>query len=340
VKAALSVSPGGPESVRVETVDAPTPGPGEVRINVHTCGVNYSDLLFVADRYQLRPLRPFTPGGEVSGVVDAVGQGVPELAVGDRVLAIVGWGGMAEKLVAPAGLVIQLSDRVPLGTAAALIFTFGTAWHALRDRAHLQPGETLLVLGAGGGVGQASVQLGEVLGARVVAAASTSEKATAAGAANTVVYPPGPFGTDTARQVRGLLREALGARGADVIVDPVGGDYTEPALRSLATGGRHLVLGFTAGIPKLPLNLLLLRSGLLVGVDWRVFIDTQPDRFRESCRELLDLCADGRIAPRIAHSFPLESAADGLALLARRGSVGKVVVTVNADVEEAPIRGS
>ena len=328
MRALLSTAPGGPETLALQDVREPEPGPGELLIRVMACGVNYPDVLIIDDRYQFKPPRPFAPGGEFAGVVEAVGAGVEGWAAGDRVVAVTGWGGMAEKAVAAAAQCVPLPDAMTFENGAALLMTYGTALHALKDRARLQAGETLLVLGAAGGVGLAAVELGRAMGARVVAACSTEEKAALAlerGAAETVVYGADPV---DGRALAALFKAACGPRGADVVFDPVGGGLSEPAIRSLAPLGRHLVIGFPAGIPKLPLNLLLLKEASAIGVFWGAFTVRDPDRHRAAVAELFAMHAAGAIRPHISARHPLERGGEAIRELAERRAIGKVVVMV------------
>lgn len=331
MRALLSEAVGGPETLGLREVEAPEPGRGEVRIAVKACGVNFPDTLIIEDRYQFKPARPFAPGGEVSGVVDAVGEGVSGFSVGDRVLASTGWGGMAEALVAPAARVAKIPDAMPLDEAAAFLMTYGTSQHALKDRAKLQAGETLLVLGAAGGVGLAAVELGKAMGARVIAAASSEEKAALAkahGADTAVVYPAGPFDKEGKRALAALFKDAVGADGADVIYDPVGGDYAEAALRSIGWEGRYLVVGFPAGIPSIPLNLTLLKNCQIVGVFWGAFVAREPKAHAANLEELFGLYAKGAIRPTVSARYPLERGGEAIAALAGRRATGKLVVMI------------
>lgn len=331
MKAMLSKGVGGPETLVLEQLPDPEPGPGEVRLTVKACGVNYPDLLIIQDKYQFKPERPFAPGGEVAGVVDTVGPGVTRLKVGDRVIGSCGWGGMADRLVLEADRCILFPDAMPFDVASALILTYGTSIHALKDRAKLKAGETLLVLGAAGGVGLSAVELGKAMGARVIAAVSSEEKLAFAkkhGADDGIVYPAGPFDKAGARALSDLFKTACGEQGADVIYDPVGGDYTEAALRSIAWEGRFLVVGFPAGIAKLPLNLTLLKSCQVVGVFWGAFARRDPKGNAANIAELMQLYADGKIKPMISEKFPLERAGDAIAKLGARQAVGKIVVTM------------
>ena len=332
MKAMLSRAAGPPESLELADVDAPAPKDGEVLIRVAACGVNFPDALIIEDRYQFRPERPFAPGGEVSGTIEAVGAGVTGLTAGTRVLASVGWGGMAEQAVTGADRCVAIPENMPFDEAAAFLMTYGTSYHALVDRGHLKPGHTLLVLGAAGGVGTAAVELGKALGARVVAACSSEEKLEVArqcGADAGVVYPRGPFDREGARQLADLFKSACGPAGADVVYDAVGGDYSEAALRAIAWEGRFLVIGFPAGIARIPLNLALLKGCEIAGVFWGDFIRRNPARHAANVHELLVLYEKGQIRPRISKRFPLARASEAIAWLASRHAVGKIVVVVD-----------
>jgi NADPH2:quinone reductase len=331
MKAILSKAPGGPETLVLEEVADPSPGASEVVLDVMACGVNYPDSLIIQDLYQYKPERPFSPGGEVSGIISAIGEGVTALKLGDRVIGSLGWGGMAEKVKTEARRCIPIPDAMPFDHAAAFIMTYGTSYYALKQRGRLKQGETQLVLGAAGGVGLAAVELGRLMGARVVAAVSSEEKlalAKAHGADEGVIYPSGPFDKDGEKALRDMFKSACGPGGADVIYDPVGGAYTEAALRAIAWEGRHLVVGFPAGIPKLPLNLTLLKSCQVVGVFWGEWVRRLPPENAENVRELLSFYAQGKIRPTISQSFPLARAGEAIDWLAGRKALGKVVVTM------------
>lgn len=332
MKALLSRSPGPPETLRVENVPDPKPGRGEVLLAVNACSVNYPDVLIIQDLYQFKPPRPFSPGSEVCGVVEALGDGVDRVKIGERVIAMTGWGGMAEKLVAPADRCFPVPDTMPTDEAASFILTFGTAYHALQDRARIRAGESLLVLGAAGGVGLAAVELGKAFGARVIAAASSADKLALArqrGAEAGVVYPPGPFDKAGVKALADLFKSVCGQNGADVIYDPVGGDYAEAALRAIAWDGRFLVIGFPAGIPRIPLNLPLLKSCAIVGVFWGEFSRRDPKGNDANTQALLELYRRGAIKPQISERYPLEQGGEAIARLATRGAMGKIVVTVD-----------
>ena len=331
MRALLSHAPGGPDTLVLEDAPEPRPGPGQVRIAVKAVGVNYPDVLIIEDKYQVRPERPFSPGAEAAGIVDALGAGVSGFAVGDRVLAMPGYGGMAEFATCKASRCARIPDAMPFDEAAAFLMTYGTAHHALADRGRLRAGETLLVLGAGGGVGLAAVEIGAALGARVIAAASSDDKVALArerGAAAGLVYPAGPFDADGRKRLAASFKEACGPGGADVIYDPVGGDYAEAALRAIAWRGRFLVIGFTAGIPKLPLNLALLKGCDVSGVFWGGFVEREPDGHAASLAELFRFYEAGRIRPEISERFPLGRAGEAITALAERRVRGKVVVEI------------
>ncbi len=333
MKAVLSKVTGGPETLVYEDVPALEAKPGSVVIAVKAVGINFPDVLMIEDKYQSKPLRPFAPGGEISGIVKSLGDGVTEVKVGDRVLAQIGNGGLAEEVVCPAGRLTKIPDAMPFDEAAAFILTYGTSYHALKDRGQIKAGETLLVLGAAGGVGLSAVELGKAMGAKVIAACSTQEKVDLAikhGADSGIVYGRGPFDKDGQRALGALFKEACGPDGANVIYDAVGGDYAEPALRSIAWEGRYLVIGFAAGdIPKIPLNLALLKGCDIVGVFWGNWTARNPGLFQDSIAELIAMYGQGKIKPYVSERFTLEHGADAIAHLGSRKAMGKVVVTVD-----------
>jgi NADPH:quinone reductase-like Zn-dependent oxidoreductase len=332
MKALLSNAPGGPETLTVEVLPDPVPGPGELLVRVRAAAINYPDVLIIEDKYQFKPPRPFAPGGEIAGEVLGLGEGVTGWSVGDRLIAVPGWGGLAEKIVIPAKTGIPLPAKRSFTDGAALLLTYATSIHALYDRGRLEAGETLLVLGAAGGVGLAAVELGKARGARVIAAVSSEDKAQAArhaGADAAIVYPPGPFDKDGSKALAQMFKEAVGPDGADVIYDPVGGDYAEPALRSIAWEGRYLVVGFPAGIPRLPLNLTLLKSCDVCGVFWGAFAARDPKANGAHVETLFRLWDEGRISPRVSATYPLERGGEAIAALAARSVIGKVVVTLD-----------
>ncbi|SEP05126.1 NADPH2:quinone reductase [Salinihabitans flavidus] len=331
MKALLSETPGGPETLLLKELPTPEPGEGQVRVKVRAVGVNFPDLLIIKDQYQFKPERPFSPGAELAGVVDAVGPEVTGLSVGDRVMALPLWGGMRGEVCVRADLCHKLPDDVSFEQAAALQMTYGTSLYGLEARGGLTAGETLLVLGAAGGVGLAAVELGHALGARVIAAVSSEEKRRVAmehGAEDGVVYPGGPLDRDDQKALSSAFREKLGKSGADVIFDTVGGDYTEPALRSVAWLGRYLIVGFPAGIAKIPANLPLLKSCDIRGVFWGAAVERDNAGFHRDMDRLLGLLGEGRLNPRIHASYPLEKAGDAIAELSTRGIIGKVIVTL------------
>jgi NADPH2:quinone reductase len=330
MKAILSTQIGGPETLVLADVAAPTAGPGEVILSVKAVGVNFPDSLIIEDKYQFKPGRPFSPGGEVAGVVKSVGEGVTALKVGDRVIGSTGWGGMAEELALHWTRCIPMPDAMPFDEAAAFIMTYGTSHYALKNRAAIKPGESLLVLGAAGGVGLAAVELGKAMGATVIAAASTEEKvalASAKGADKGLVYPTGPLDREAQRKLSEDVKSAAGG-GVDVVYDAVGGDYSEPCVRALNWEGRFLVVGFPAGIPKIPLNLTLLKSCQIVGVFWGAFVAREPKTNAAYVRELLDWYAEGKIKPHVSMRYPLAQAADAIRDLTQRKAQGKIVIEI------------
>ena len=331
MKTLLSVEPGGPETLELSEMPDPVPAAGELLVSVRACAINYPDVLIIEDKYQFKPPRPFAPGGEIAGVVEAVGEGVSGWTVGDRVIAMVGHGGLAEKIVVAAAAALPLPPERSFAEGSALILTYATSIHALLDRGRLTAGQTLLVLGAGGGVGLAAVELGIAFGARVVGAVSSEEKAEAvraAGAERVIVYPKGPFDKEGSKALAQSFKDAVGPGGADVIYDPVGGDYSEPALRAIAWEGRHLVVGFPAGIPRLPLNLTLLKSCDVCGVFWGAFAARDPEANRRHIETLFRLWEQGKIAPRVSRSWSLADAGEAIAHMAGRKAVGKLVVEI------------
>ena len=314
------------EDLVLESVDAPALEAGAVLIDVAAAGVNFPDGLMVQGKYQVKPPCPFVPGAEVAGRVRAVGAGVTHLRPGDRVAAFCGSGGYAQVASAPATQVYALPDSLDFTTAAGFLITYGTSYHALKDRARLRAGETLLVLGAAGGVGLTAVELGAVMGARVIAAASSPEKCALArqyGAVETIDY--------STEDLRARLKTLTDGRGVDVVYDPVGGARAEAALKSLAWGGRQLVIGFAAGeIPKMPANLLLLKSADLLGVFWGQALKAEPEHHARNIAELFELYAAGKLHPHICATFPLERAVEGLQRVMAGQAQGKVILTVDA----------
>jgi len=333
MKAVLSRQAGDFSSLILEDIPAPVAGPGKVVVSVKACSINFPDVLMIEDKYQVKPQRPFSPGGEVGGVIKALGEGVTGLKVGDRVIGSMTVGGMAEEALVEAARITRIPDVMPYDEAAALLMTYATSYYALKNRASVKPGETVLVLGAAGGVGLSAVELAKAMGARVVAACSSQEKvdlAKSRGADVGVVYPRDRLDRTAQKALSEAFKAAVGPKGADVIYDGIGGDYAEPALRAIAWEGRFLVIGFAAGeIPKIPLNLALLKSADIRGVFLGAWQNQFPDAARQNNQELLDLYVAGKIKPYVSAHFPLADGARAIAQLADRKALGKVVVTVD-----------
>lgn len=322
MRALLSVETGGPETLIVRDVDPPLPGPGEVVVDVAAAALNFMDTLIIRDRYQVRPERPFSPSGECAGTISAIGEGVTGRRIGDRVMAYVGYGAARETLAVAAAMAVPVPEEVPLEIAATLPVAYGTTVHALRERGRLSRGETLVVTGATGGVGQAAVEIGKLMGARVIACVTGPDKVETARA----------LGADAVIDVSGGdLKEAVKAatdgRGADVVYDAVGADLAEPLIRATGWGGRYLVIGFAGGdIPRVPLNLVLLKSIDLVGVHWGAAVARDPATHASDMRWLLGEVAAGRLKPAIHGRYPLDRAAEALGEIAARRVKGKVVL--------------
>ena len=331
MRAVLCKEFGPPESLVVEDIASPEPGPGEVVLEVHAAAVNFPDVLIIQNKYQFKPPLPFAPGGEVAGVVSKLGDGVKNLKIGDRVIGSCGHGGYVEELALNEAACIPVPDEMDLETASALVLTYGTSHYGLKDRAQLKAGETLLVMGAAGGVGLAAVELGKAMGARVIAAASTQDKldvCVAHGADETILYPSGKLDRDQQKAFSEEIKAKSGGQGADVIYDPVGDNYAEPALRAINWEGRDVVIGFSAGdIPAIPLNLALLKSCQIVGVFWGAFTARDPKANQANLQELMGMYKAGTIRPHISDKFPLEQAADALNKMANREVKGKVILT-------------
>jgi NADPH2:quinone reductase len=310
-----------PEDLVVEDIATPEPGPEEVRITVHAAGVNFPDFLIIQDKYQFKPDLPFAPGGEIAGVISAVGPGVDAFKVGDKVMASTIHGAFAEEVVAEVSKTMAVPDAIPHDVASALNIVYGTSYHAIFDRGALQAGETILVLGAAGGVGLATVELAKAGGANVIAAASSDEKLAVCkerGADMLLNYGEGDF--------RAKLKE-LCPKGPDLIYDPVGGDLTEKAFRSIGWRGRHLVIGFAAGeIPKIPLNLALLKQASLVGVFWGEYTRREPERYHADMKTVMDWVIEGRIRPLVSGHYALDDGGKAIRHLADRKGVGKLVI--------------
>jgi NADPH2:quinone reductase len=322
MKAVVCKAWGLPETLVIEDLPEATPGAGEVTIDIMSAGVNFPDVLIIQNKYQFKPALPFTPGNELAGVVRAVGDGVQGFAAGDRVFAFVPQGAFAQQIVVPAASVMKIPQTMDFDTAAALTLTYGTSHHAVVDRAQLQSGETMLVLGAAGGVGLAAIEIGKALGARVIAAASTDEKLAVCrehGADDTINY--------TTEDLREGIKRTTGGKGPDVIYDPVGGSYTESAFRSIAWRGRYLVIGFANGeIPKLPLNLPLLKGASLVGVFWGDFARREPEANAAGMQELMRWHAEGKVRPHISATYTLAQTSQALIDMASRKVTGKIVI--------------
>lgn len=329
MKAVLSKTVGGPESLVIEDAPVPVPGKNQVLVQVKACGVNYPDVLIIQDMYQFKPPRPFSPGGEVAGIVASVGEGVAHVKAGDRVLASIGNGGMAEYALAAQHSVMPIPEGMPFDEAAAFLMTYGTSYYALKDRADPKPGEKLLVLGAAGGVGIAAVELGKAMGLEVIAAASSQEKVDfclGKGADKGLVYPR-ELDKDAQKKFADDIKAVSGG-GVDIVYDGVGGNYAEPAVRAMNWEGRFLVIGFPAGIPKLPLNLTLLKSCDVRGVFWGAAVARDPKAHAQNVKELFDLYKAGKIRPHVSNAYPLEKAPDAIRELMDRKAQGKVVVTM------------
>ncbi|WP_343732447.1 NADPH:quinone oxidoreductase family protein [Duganella sp.] len=322
MKAVVCETWGAPDTLTVQDLPDPRPGPGQVVIDVRAAGVNFPDVLIVQGKYQFKPELPFVPGSEVAGVIQSTGSDVTTFQPGDQVIAFVPTGGFGQQLLAPAQALIPMPSGMDFDTAAAITLTYGTSYHAIVDRAKLKNGENMLILGAAGGVGLAAVEIGKALGARIIACASTDEKLEVCrqhGADVLINYSQADW--------REQVKTATGGKGADVIYDPVGGDYAEPAFRATAWGGRYLVVGFANGeIPKLPLNLALLKGASLVGVFWGEHTKRDPKGNMANMRQLLQWLHEGKIKPRISGRYKLEDAAQALNDMAARKVTGKVVV--------------
>jgi NADPH2:quinone reductase len=323
MKAVLCKQYGPPESLTFEELPSPRPGAGEVVVSVKAASVNFPDVLIIQNKYQFKPPLPFSPGSELAGLIKEVGAGVSGFKPGDKVIAFTTYGAFAEEVKTEAARLLPLPEGMDFASGAAFLLTYGTSDHALRDRGGLKAGETLLVLGAAGGVGLAAIEIGKALGARVIACASSDEKLAVCrehGADAGINY--------TTEDLRERIKALTEGRGVDVVYDPVGGPYTEPAFRSLAWRGRLLVVGFAAGeIPKLPLNLALLKGAAVVGVFWGDFAKREPREFAASMRQLGQWFREGKLRPHISQTFPLRQAADALKLMAARQVKGKVVLT-------------
>jgi NADPH2:quinone reductase len=325
MKAVLCKAYGPPDALILEEITPPQADRHQVVIDVKVCGVSFPDTLLISGKYQFKPPMPFAPGGEVAGIVKAVGAEVTQFQVGDRVAAFTGWGGFAEEVVTDVSRVQPLPDEIDFATGAACSMTYATAYYALKDRGQLKAGEKLLVLGASGGVGLASIEIGKAMGAHVIAATSSAEKLEVCqqhGADKVINY--------TTEDLKERVKALTGGNGVDVIFDPVGGAYAEPALRGMTWRGRYLVIGFAAGdIPRIPLNLVLLKGCEVVGVFWGTFATREPERNRTYLQELFSLVATGKLRPLISTTYPLSRAADALNDMLQRKVKGKVLLQID-----------
>ena len=324
MKAVLCKQFGPPESLVLEDLPSPKAGPGEAVVSVKAASLNFPDVLIIQNKYQFKPPLPFSPGSELSGVVKEVGEGVKGFKPGDRVISIAPYGAFAEEVKVDAGRLVPIPEGMDFNSAAAFLFTYGTSDHALRDRAQLKAGETLLVLGAAGGVGLAAVEIGKALGAKVIACASSADKLEVCrqhGADEGINY--------ATEDLRERIKELTGGKGVDVVYDAVGGPYSEPALRSTGWRGRFLVIGFAAGeIPKIPLNLPLLKGSSVVGVFWGEFTRREPKAFAAGIAQLGAWFREGKLKPHVSQTFPLAQVVDALKLMSARKVKGKVVLTM------------
>jgi len=324
MKAILCTEFGGPEKLVFGETPDPVPGPRQILIAVEACGVNFPDVLIIQNKYQFKPVLPFSPGGEVAGKVISVGSEVTNFQIGQSVLALCGWGGFAEKVAVDANRVFGLPSGLPSKIAATTLYTYGTSYHALKDRATLQEGETLLVLGAAGGVGLAAVELGKLMGARVIAAASSEEKLALCrekGADLTINYE--------LEDLKSQIKELTEGKGVDVVYDSVGGRYTESALRSTAWKGRYLIVGFANGeIPQIPMNLPLLKGCSIIGVFWGQFSTLEAKASFQNTKQLMAWIQDGKIRQHIGRIYSLENAPEALQAILDRKMLGKGVVII------------
>ncbi len=331
MKALISVRPGPPETLELADVPEPVAGKGMVVIAVKAAGVNFPDTLIIEDKYQFKPERPFAPGGEVAGVVESVGEGAGHFQPGQRVAASVGWGGFAEKVAVDQNKVLAIPDAMPFDEASTFVLNYGTTYYALKDRAAAKAGETLLILGASGGVGTAAIELGKAMGMKVIAAVSTEDKAAFVrllGADEVVIYPRNGLTRTDSKDLAAAFKDASGG-GVDIVYDAVGGDYCEPALRAMNWGGRYLVIGFAAGIPAPPLNLTLLKSSSIVGVFWGASVQRDPQAHRRNIGELFALYEKGLIRPCISARYPLADAGKAIREIMERRATGKLAVIID-----------
>ena len=332
MKSLQCVELGPPDKLQIREVSDPQIIPDHVIIENKAASVNFPDVLMIQGLYQFQPELPFSPGGECSGIIVSVGENVENLKVGDRVFAMTGLGAFCEKILAPKHSVVKIPDSMSFETAAALPMTYGTSLYALKQRAELKKGERLLVLGAAGGVGLATVELGKAMGAKVIAAASTQEKVDLCiqhGADEGFIYPTGKLDRDQQKELSTKIKELTGGMGANVVYDPVGDDYSEPCIRATAWDGRYLVIGFAAGeIPKIPINLALLKGMKIVGVFWGAWVGMFPEENKKNFQELFKLHSEGKINPEVSDSFTLDDGALAIAHLKDRKAKGKVIIKI------------
>jgi NADPH:quinone reductase len=331
MRALLSTATGGPETLTMGELPDPVAAAGQIIVAVKACSINYPDVLMIVDQYQFKPQRPFAPGGEVSGVVEAIGEGVSGFTVGDKVIALCGNGGLSEKVAVSAFNCFAMPDGMSFEDGASFLLTYGTSIHAYKQRGAIKSGDTVLVLGGAGGIGISAIELAKAYGCRVVAGVSSEAKADVArdaGADDVVVYPYQPLDKVASKALADDFKSKAGPNGYNIVYDTVGGDYSEPAVRSIAWEGKFLVVGFPAGIAKLPLNLTLLKSCDVCGVFWGAFAARDPKSNHANVAELFALYASGKIKPRISKSFTLENAGKAIAALGDRQAVGKLVVTI------------
>ena len=332
MKALQCVELGGPDKLKINELDSPSATPGHVVKDVKSGSINFPDVLMIQGLYQFQPPLPFTPGGESAGIISEVGEEVTNFKVGDKVFAMTGTGAFAEKILAHEASCTLIPDSMDYDSAGALSMTYGTSLYALKQRANIQPEETLLVLGASGGVGIAAIELGKAMGAKVIAAASTQDKidmCMAHGADEGFIYPSGNLDRDQQKELSNKIKELTGGVGANVVYDPVGDSYSEPCLRATAWEGRYLVIGFAAGeIPKMPLNITLLKGCQIVGVFWGAWVGMYPDENNKNFAELFKLHAEGKINPEVSQKYSLEDSADAFLHLANRKAKGKVIINM------------
>jgi NADPH:quinone reductase len=331
MRALLSMATGGPETLTIGELPEPVAGAGQIVVAVKACSINYPDVLIIEDKYQFKPERPFAPGGEVSGVIEAIGDGVTGFAIGDKVIALCGNGGLAEKVAVAAFNCFAMPDNMSFEDGASLLLTYGTSIHAYKQRGQIKSGDAVLVLGGAGGIGISAIELAKAYGCRVVAGVSSEAKAEVAreaGADEVVVYPYQPLDRDASKALADAFKKAAGPNGYNIVYDTVGGDYSEPAVRSIAWEGKFLVVGFPAGIAKLPLNLTLLKSCDVCGVFWGAFAARDPKTNHANVAELFALYAGGKIKPKISKSYTLENAGQAIAALGDRQAVGKLVIMI------------